>query len=352
MKKPVIAIDGPAASGKSTIASAIAQHLNIPYINTGNLYRAVTWFAIKNGLKEDDFNDLTLIPLLKKMTLEYIPSPEGDYELRVNGEFPGAELRTAEIATLSSPLSAVPAVREWLLTLQRNFADSGMVAMEGRDIGTVIFPDARYKFFLTASPEERARRRLNQSGEICDGATVESVAKEIAKRDLQDSTRAIAPLKQAEDAVKIDSDGLEIQQVVEKILDYMRYHYSYYRVPYADTDQMGVVYYANYLEYFERSRTEMLRDAGLPYSQLEKSGFGLPVFEVNCRYSSPAHYDDLLTFRSMVSESRGSRLVIKTEVLRDDQLLVSGSVTLACVNSEGRPCRIPPALAQVCPVIR
>ncbi|MPM31650.1 hypothetical protein SDC9_78206 [bioreactor metagenome] len=121
----------------------------------------------------------------------------------------------------------------------------------------------------------------------------------------------------------------------------MPYHESSYRVPYADTDQMGVVYYANYLEYFERSRTEMLRDAGLPYSELERLGYYLPVREAHLQYESGARYDDLLIFRSQIAEARGARLVIVSEVRRGDELLVSGSVTLACVNRERRITRLP-----------
>lgn len=123
-----------------------------------------------------------------------------------------------------------------------------------------------------------------------------------------------------------------------------------YRVPYADTDQMGVVYYANYLEYFERSRTEMLRDVGLPYSELEKTGIFLPVVEAGLKYRASAHYDELLTFRSQVGEMRGVRLVIESEVRRDGLLLVFGHVVLACVNSGGKPTRLPELLMETCRV--
>ncbi|QSH40743.1 thioesterase family protein [Lentisphaerota bacterium ZTH] len=114
-----------------------------------------------------------------------------------------------------------------------------------------------------------------------------------------------------------------------------------YRVPYADTDQMGVVYYANYLVYFERSRTEMLRDAGLPYSEIERRGYLLPVVEANLKYKASAHYDELLTFRSIVKEARGIRLVIASEVFRDGKLLVSGEVTMACADKNHKLTRIP-----------
>jgi cytidylate kinase len=352
MKDRVIAIDGPAASGKSTIANAIADRLNIPYINTGAMYRAVAWKAIASyGVTADRLSDEALQGLLGNLVLDYVANDAGKYEIRVNGEFPGDKLRSPEVTALSSPLSAVPSVRAYLLERQREFAQLGLIVMEGRDIGTVIFPHARYKFFLTASPEERARRRLCQNGEVIDGATLESVAKEIAQRDLQDSTRAVAPLKQAEDAVLIDSTGLEAIQVADKILDRVRAHYSTYRVSYGDTDQMGVVYYANYLEFFERSRTEMLRDAELPYRKLEDLGYYLPVSEVHCKYFASARYDDLLTFKSWVADLGNVRMVITTEIYCGDKLLVRGLVTLACVNTKGRPCRIPDLLSDACPII-
>ena len=126
------------------------------------------------------------------------------------------------------------------------------------------------------------------------------------------------------------------------------FHEIEYRVPYADTDQMGVVYYANYLEYFERSRTEMLRSAGLPYSELEKRGVFLPVSEAYCKYHAPARYDDLLTFRSYVREIKGVRMVIASEVRRGGELLVSGHVTLVSVNADREVCRMTNDLIESC----
>ena len=127
----------------------------------------------------------------------------------------------------------------------------------------------------------------------------------------------------------------------------MKYE-STYRVPYADTDQMKVVYYANYFIYFERSRTDMLRSIGLPYREMEDRGFLLPVAEAHCKYRSPAEYDDLLTFRSWVSEMRGVRVTITTEVWRGQTLLVTGSVTLACVNAERKLVRLPEFFTEKC----
>jgi acyl-CoA thioester hydrolase len=126
------------------------------------------------------------------------------------------------------------------------------------------------------------------------------------------------------------------------------YHEMSYRVPYADTDQMGVVYYANYLEYFERSRTEMLREAGLSYSTMEKMGYFLPVSEAYCKYSSSARYDDLLTFRSFIEEISRVKVKIRSEVLRDGKLLVSGYVTLGCVDANFRISRLTPEMIECC----
>lgn len=128
----------------------------------------------------------------------------------------------------------------------------------------------------------------------------------------------------------------------------MKIHRMQYRVPYADTDQMGVVYYANYLVYFERSRTEMLRDAGVPYSKLETDGLFLPVSEAYCKYVSPAHYDELLTFTSNVEEIKGVRMKIASEVLRGETLLARGYVVLACVNKEGRLIKPSDELCSAC----
>ncbi len=125
-------------------------------------------------------------------------------------------------------------------------------------------------------------------------------------------------------------------------------HEMTYRVPYADTDQMGVVYYANYLEYFERSRTEMLRDCGFPYSEMESMGFLLPVSEVHCKYCASAHYDELLTFRSWIKSCRGVRLVLASEVWHGDALLVRGEVTLACVDLNRKPVRLPEKMLASC----
>ena len=218
MADSVIAIDGPAASGKSTVAARLARRLGIAYVNTGNMFRAVTLAARRVGItKATDCTAEKLIPVLERLELDYERNAEGDFELRLNGTFPGEALRSPEVAALVSPVATVGPVREFLKKRQREMAGHGWLVMEGRDIGTVIFPHARYKFFVTASPLERARRRLAQEGENFSGATLEEVAKAIAERDRIDSTREIAPLKPAPGAIVVDTTGLTIEQVVERL---------------------------------------------------------------------------------------------------------------------------------------
>ncbi len=215
----VIAIDGPAASGKSSAAAELAKRLKIPYISTGSMFRAVTLAAIRNGVDRADLcTEENLSKVLAGITLDYELNHDGAFELKLNGEFPGEALRTPEVAALVSPVAAVGCVREFLKQQQRALAEGRMVVMEGRDIGTVIFPNARWKFFITATPEERARRRLAQEGRLLAGQTLAEVAAGIAERDRIDSTRAIAPLRPAEDAEVIDNSELQLDDVVARII--------------------------------------------------------------------------------------------------------------------------------------
>ncbi len=215
----VIAMDGPAASGKSTVAAKLAARLGIPYINTGNMFRAVTYAALQCGAIRTaaDCTDDRLAAVLDGLTLDYARNSDGEFELRLNGIFPGGAIRSPEVAALVSPVATVGAVRDYLKNLQRRLAEDRLVVMEGRDIGTVIFPRARWKFFVTATPEERARRRLAQSGENASGATLQEVARAIAERDRIDSTRAIAPLRPAEDAEIVDTTSMSVEDVVQYI---------------------------------------------------------------------------------------------------------------------------------------
>lgn len=213
-----IAIDGPAASGKSTVARRLAEKLNGHYINTGDMYRAVTWAAHRRHLNPRTDPE-GVAEMLAGIDLKYVLNDAGVPVLILNGEpVPVTEIRAPDVAHDVSYVARIPEVREWLKGRQRETTALGTVIMEGRDIGTVILPDASHKFFITASPEVRARRRLAQDGEVADGATVPSVAAEIAERDRIDSTRATAPLRAAVDAVPIQTDHMTIEEVVDRML--------------------------------------------------------------------------------------------------------------------------------------
>lgn len=344
MSSSVIAIDGPAASGKSTAAKNLAVKLGIPYINTGSLYRAIAWKALRLGVDLGD--ESAVCTMLDKTRVRYAsPEAGANPEIEIDGTFPGEDLRTSEVAGGASSVAVLPAVRKWTMGIQRDAAKHSMIVMEGRDIGTAVFPDARYKFFLTASPRVRALRRLAQDGETPDGATVESVAAQIAERDLRDSQRAAAPLRQAEDAILVDSSDMTAEEVLDFMISKIRKPVSAsleYQVPFADTDQMGVVYYANYLIYFEMARAELMRSISFSYTQMEKTGFGLPVLEAVCRYHAPAHFEDKLVITATLTEIKGVRLRVNCTVKRGETLLAEGYTWHACLNSKtGRPSRVP-----------
>lgn len=206
----VVAIDGPAGAGKSTVAKKLATSLGIAYINTGSLYRALALAAVDTGL--DLHRDIPQ-DFLAAQRLEF----RGE-TLFLNGDAPGEALRSAECAANASLISKQPAVREFLLSVQRDAAKSQWIVMEGRDIGTVIFPDATVKFFVTASLEERAKRRLAQQAEVAAGADLSSVMEDIRRRDERDAKRDTAPLRPADDAVMVDTTGLTVEQVVELLV--------------------------------------------------------------------------------------------------------------------------------------
>ena len=209
----VVAIDGPAGAGKSTVARMVADRLNYAYINTGSLYRALAYAAMTSGIA---FSDITP-EFLNGLKLEF-----RGQDLFLNDKKLISELRLPECAQGASIVSAKPFVRDFLMPVQRGAAANQWIVMEGRDIGTVVFPDAEKKFFVTATAEERARRRMAQSAEVADGATFESILADIIARDERDMNRAVAPLRQADDAVLIDTTGLSIGEVVEKIAGFCR----------------------------------------------------------------------------------------------------------------------------------
>lgn len=221
--KNVIAIDGPAASGKSTIAKLLAEKLGIYYINTGNMYRAATLIALEKGIDLNNVVESDFEEIATENQITYEKAKDGNLLLIINSS--PAELdkiRSPEVASFVSIVSKSKAIRNWLVGEQRDMVKLGAILMEGRDIGTNVFPDAKYKFFLTASPEVRAKRRLAQSGETLEGSTVASVAKDIAMRDEIDSKREIAPLKKADDAILIDSSNLTIEEILSSMISIIR----------------------------------------------------------------------------------------------------------------------------------
>lgn len=220
MSANVIAIDGPAASGKSTVASHLARLLSIPYVNTGSMYRAVTYAVLQQKIDVSD--EAAMKELLNNMQLEYKADEAGNFSLSLNGVSLKDELVTPEVNANVSPVAAIPMVREKLKKLQRSLAEKQRIVMEGRDIGSVVFPDAAWKFFVTASPEVRAKRRLDQSKESYSSATLEEIARSIAERDRIDSERPVAPLKQCEDAILVDSSNMNVEETVAFIAERIR----------------------------------------------------------------------------------------------------------------------------------
>ena len=217
-----IAIDGPAASGKSTDAKLLAERINGLYVNTGLMYRAVAGAAYNLSI-DPEKNPQELVKLLPQWTLEYrLDNDANKLELFFNNKpVDNAFLRSKEVSDIVSQVSAIPEVRDWMLQKQRDCAKLPIIIMEGRDIQTVVLPNATYKFFITASPEERARRRLKQ-GDFKDGTTLKEVAEQIKLRDHLDSTRAVAPLKPAADSLVINTDNMTPDEVVDKMVEHMQ----------------------------------------------------------------------------------------------------------------------------------
>ena len=213
-RKLVIAIDGPAGSGKSTLAALLAQRYNYTNIETGAMYRALAFKAVKSGVLLDDEKKLAL--LADKSRIELVPNLDGNRVL-LDGEDITECLRSQEVTDAASKVSVHPAVREWMVAAQRKMGSGGGIVMEGRDIGTKVFPDAEIKIFLDAAPEIRGTRRFQQSPAA---ATHEaSVLAELQARDQRDRTRANSPLVPADDAVRIDSTYLTLDQVLARAVE-------------------------------------------------------------------------------------------------------------------------------------
>lgn len=210
-----IAIDGPAGAGKSTIAKLVAKELSFVYVDTGAMYRAIAVYLLEHGIHSRDAEGIKEACRDIQVTLGY---EDGMQQVYLNGENVTGRLRTEEVGNMASKSAANPHVRAALLNLQRDMAKSCDVLMDGRDIGTNVLPDAQLKIYLTASVDTRAMRRyleLKEKGQDCD---LEEIKKDIETRDYQDMTRETAPLKQAEDAVLVDSSHMSIEEVVDTII--------------------------------------------------------------------------------------------------------------------------------------
>lgn len=214
----IIAIDGPSGAGKSTVAKAVAKQMGFSCLDTGAMFRSVAWQAGQLGVSLDNAEALGQIAQDYQISFEHEPGDPAPRRVLMGGVDVTAQIRTAQIDRAVSAVASVPAVRQALLEQQRRIGDAGDYVVEGRDIGTVVFPNAAVKVFLTASNEERARRRVAQNLERGVGSTdYEEVLADIIRRDEADSSRAAAPLRPAQDAVHIDSTAFSIEEVIDQI---------------------------------------------------------------------------------------------------------------------------------------
>jgi len=215
----IIAIDGPSGAGKGTVARGIAARLDYRHVDTGAMYRALAWKAVQEGLELADESALEALAARARIEI-------GDGVVRVDGEDAAAAIRTPEIDAGAAAVARLPRVRAILSAQQRAMGQGGGIVMEGRDIGTVVFPDADVKVFLDASPEERARRRAHDPQHAAGrtGAAIAEVATALDARDRSDRTRAAAPLVRAGDAVAIDTTALSIEGVIDEIMQLVRQH--------------------------------------------------------------------------------------------------------------------------------
>lgn len=217
MKEQVaIAIDGPAAAGKSTVAKRVAKHLSYIYIDTGAMYRSLTYAALKRNVDLED--ELALVSVLKDIDISF-EQDENDQLVYVNDKDVSKEIRTQDVSSQVSIVAKHSQVRKILVERQKQLAEEASVVMDGRDIGTFVLPDAQYKFFLIASVEERAIRRHEENKKNGFPSNLEEIKREIEQRDKQDMEREVSPLIKAEDAIEIDTTSLTIEEVTESILN-------------------------------------------------------------------------------------------------------------------------------------
>lgn len=221
-KKPVIAIDGFSSTGKSSISKIIAKKLGLIHMDTGALYRGITFYAIQNCLNPDKTIDISkLLSSLAEMKLEF-QNIDGELQLFLNGKNIDKEIRFPQVSDYVSQVAKEADVRNFLLKTQRDIANKGGIIMDGRDIGTVVLPDADYKFFMTASQDERARRRFLEIQAAGEKTDIETVKQNLISRDKIDSERELSPLKQADDAVLIDNTNINKEETIALILSFIK----------------------------------------------------------------------------------------------------------------------------------
>ena len=214
-----VAIDGPAGAGKSTISRKVSAELGFIYVDTGALYRSIAYSLNAAGITTEQVDKIESTLKDTRIDIKFV---DGEQHVMVNDKDVSGEIRTAEISMLASSFSAIPVVREYLLGLQRRMAEENNVIMDGRDIGTVVLPNATVKIFLTADPEDRARRRYDEMIEKGMTANYEEVLEDIKKRDYNDSHRPIAPLKPAEDSILVNTTGNTLEQSVEQLTNIIK----------------------------------------------------------------------------------------------------------------------------------
>ena len=210
-----IAIDGPAGAGKSATAKAVAKELGFIYVDTGALYRGIGLYVIRKGVKPSSIEEV--VPLLAEIKIE-MKHIENEQHIFLNGEDVSGLIRTESVSAAASDVSAIPAIRDFLFDMQRDIAEKNDVVMDGRDIGTIVLPDAELKIFLTAKPETRAERRVKQLLEKGVEANFDDVLADVIQRDYNDSHRDFRPLKLAEDGILLDNSELDFEETFEKII--------------------------------------------------------------------------------------------------------------------------------------
>lgn len=220
----LIAIDGTAGTGKSSVGCAVAAHLGYGFLSTGEMYRALAYKVFAKKINPEDHD--AVLEAARQLRFTFMRQPDAKLKMFVDGEYLGDKLHLEEVGSVASRVSTNGEARRVLTDKMRDIGEDGGIVMEGRDVGTVVFPDAEIKFYLDASAEERAKRRVNQLKEAGQKADYNQILKMIQERDYRDSHRAVSPLKPAEDAVVIDTSSLTMQQVIDAVLEKIKHYAS------------------------------------------------------------------------------------------------------------------------------